>query len=127
MRSVVTRLFGGGNFQAFLTIVIVFALALAGVVIHFVGPSALPAFLGVLLPGVPWLLGVTAWSRADADGVRWRYYRPRSYSWAEIEQVEFGAVSRAGGARRSLGGHVREPGLGRARSPVSHTGAGDNR
>lgn len=95
-RSLATRLFGGGNFQWLLTVVLVLYVALIVFVSVLIGPSTLLGLITVLIPGIPWLFGVTAYARADNDGVHWRYYRPHTYAWSEIDQVEFGSVVRGG-------------------------------
>lgn len=35
----------------------------------------------------PWLGGVTAWARADAGGVRWRYWMKQDLPWDRITRV----------------------------------------
>ncbi|HET6876876.1 MAG TPA: hypothetical protein VFH38_05060 [Jatrophihabitans sp.] len=36
---------------------------------------------------VPWLAGVSAWARADTDGLRWRYWMKQDFPWERITRI----------------------------------------
>ena len=117
-RSLGARLFSGWPLQPVLTIVLLLSLALDIFVSTFGGWAVL---LRSFLPAVPiyaiWIIGLSASAHADGDGIRWRYFIPRRYSWAEIECIEFGGAvtSTMGGTPAILvtaGGHEHAIGPG---------------
>jgi hypothetical protein len=63
-------------------------------------------WLPALVLFVPWLLGVTAWARADEDGVRWRYWLEIEYRWEQIRRIELTdrefVLPESGGRTRSI-------------------------
>lgn len=52
----------------------------------FGGP--LLGWVWIVVLYVPWLAGVTAWARADADGIRWRYWQKYEFRWEQVRRVE---------------------------------------
>lgn len=95
-RTIGARLFAGWTFQPLLTIAVALNLVLVVLVSTFAGASAFVELLPALPFYVIWLFGVTATARADADGVTWRYFAPRRFTWQQIDGIEFGGVLRAG-------------------------------
>ena len=90
-RSPAGRLFAGSPAQWVLTVVLLLDIALIALVSSAGSPATvLPAAAPGVVILVIWLLGVGASARADADGVRWRYYLAHHHRWNEIEQVRFG-------------------------------------
>ena len=78
-------------FQFVLTLAIVVEMFLVGVLASFGDLTGLlPSLPGAAVIWWVWGLGVSASARADADGVHWRYFRSRSYSWSEINRFRFG-------------------------------------
>lgn len=50
--------------------------------------GSLLTWLPALIYFVPWLAGVTAWARADDDGLRWRYWTRTELRWENIRRIE---------------------------------------
>jgi hypothetical protein len=84
-RTPVNRCFSGGVFQPVLTMLVV-ASVLALVSGSQRSPKAVIAVVATVL-FVVWLFGVLGTAEVDVAGVRWRYYRPHTLAWGEIERV----------------------------------------
>src|SRR2546430_10749685 len=82
-RSLFGRLFGGTMPQMACTLFLVISvpLMLSG------GDEKLRLGAVDVVVVVLWVFGLTAWADADREGVRWRGFVRRRFSWAEIERV----------------------------------------
>lgn len=93
-RSLAGRVAGGALFQLVLGIVAIVLLIRAIVPTsgsH--GSSELTTLVVGLVALALWLLGVTAYAEADAEGIRWRYYLPHRVRWSEIERISLVLVN----------------------------------
>jgi hypothetical protein len=70
---------------------------------------------------VLWVFGLTAWAEADREGVRWRGFVRRQFSWAEIERVAV-VRPRLAGVNPGANLVVRVRGRNRVIGPASMVG-----
>lgn len=71
---------------------------------------------------VPWVAGLTAWARADENGIRWRYWIRHAYPWQQVTRVTLterslsftpvGATSTPAIVLHARSGAKRGPGTG---------------
>jgi hypothetical protein len=79
------------NVQTGLSLLCLALLAAVGYGLADGRPIFAGNWLGWLLPAlvllVPWGAGLTAWARADENGIRWRYWIRHSYPWHRVTRL----------------------------------------